>query len=68
MLLSLSLKNKNKTLMKKYTHPKNINSTLILKDGSSIKINWNFFKPFIKAENNFSNNNLWIIKKKFKAK
>ncbi len=50
--------------MKKNTHPKKTNTTIILNDGSSINIKWIFFKKFLKLESDLTTHSLWKNKKR----
>jgi len=60
MLFSL----KYNYFMKKNTHPKKTNTTIILNDGSSINIKWIFFKKFLKLESDLTTHSLWKNKKR----
>lgn len=54
--------------MKKYTHPKLQNTTIILNNGSTYNKKWLVFKKFVKIDTNFNNYWLSIKKKSIKKK
>lgn len=51
--------------MKKQNHPKKLKTTIIMSDGSQIKLNWIYTKRILKLESDFLNNPLWKHNKKF---
>lgn len=49
--------------MKYSKHPKTFKTCIILTDGSSIDINWVYYKKILKVNSDYLTHNLWKNKK-----